>query len=116
MSSQTLFNKKFSNSSKNTVFGHFWLPRSTFKVNFLNSQVKFRKIPGIFTGDVLRIIVITNEFSVFKKVRGASRFASRHIPKSITSASCNIVGRPFVACFTCSFVFSHFCFGQVSDC
>ena len=47
------------------------------------------------------------QLSIFKKVRGGSRFASRHFPKSVNLASCNFVGRPFVACYACSIVILH---------
>ena len=35
---------------KSTDFGHFCLPGSTFKVDFLNIQAKFRKILSQFPG------------------------------------------------------------------
>ena len=38
---------------------------------------------------------------------GASRFASQHFPVTVNLASCKIVGRPFVACYACSFVYFH---------
>ena len=38
--------KSYSIFRKSTDFGHFWLPGSTFKVQFLNVQAKFRKILG----------------------------------------------------------------------
>ena len=44
---------------------------------------------------------------IFKKVRGGSRFASRHFPKPVILASFNFVGRPFVACCACSVVIFH---------
>ena len=53
-------------------------------------------------------IVVNFELSIFKKVRGGSRFASRHFPKSVILASCNFVGRAFVACCACSIVILHF--------
>ena len=34
----------FSIFGESTDFGHFWLPRSTFKVDFFNLQAKFQKI------------------------------------------------------------------------
>ena len=37
------FKEVYSISRKSTDFGQFWLQRSTFKVNFLNVQAKFRK-------------------------------------------------------------------------
>ena len=44
--------KKKSNPifRKSTDFGRFWLPRSTFKVDFLNVQAKFWKIFSQLTG------------------------------------------------------------------
>ena len=42
MSSPAGLKKKFSLSRKSTGFGHFWLPRSTFKVDFFNVQAKLR--------------------------------------------------------------------------
>ena len=35
---------------KSTDFGHFWLPRSTLKVDFLNVQAKLQKILVQFPG------------------------------------------------------------------
>ena len=52
-------------------------------------------------------IVLNFQLSIFKKVRGGSRFASRHFPKSMILASCNFAGRPFVACCACSIVILH---------
>ena len=43
--------KNYSIFHKSTDFGHFWLPGSTFKVNFLNVQAKFQKILGQFPGE-----------------------------------------------------------------
>ena len=50
MSSLAGLKKSNSISRKRTDFGHFWLPRSTFKVDFLSVQAKFRKIFGQFPG------------------------------------------------------------------
>ena len=74
---------------------------STYRQNFKKSSVSF-------LGEVVRNIVLTFEASIFKKVRGgASRFASRHFPKSVILASCNFVGRPIVAHNACSIVIFH---------
>ena len=43
--------KSFLVSSKYTDFGHFWPPRNTFKVDFLNVQSNFQKFIGTFTGE-----------------------------------------------------------------
>ena len=43
-----------------------------------------------------------------QKGAGGSGFASRHFPKSVTLACCNIPGRPFVACYACSIVLLFF--------
>ena len=40
--------KNCSFSCKSIDFGHFWLPRSTFKVDFVKVQAKFQKIFGGF--------------------------------------------------------------------
>ena len=42
--------KSYAIFRESTDFGHFWLPRSTFKVDFLNVRTKFRKILGHFPG------------------------------------------------------------------
>ena len=95
---------------KNTDFGHFCLPGSTFKVNFLNVQAKFQIILGQFpVGSCQEHCVIFWAFYLQKGAGGASRFASRQFPKSEILASCNFVGRPFVAYYACStdiFLFS----------
>ena len=61
--------KKYSIFRKSTDFGHFWLPRSAFKVHFLNVQAKFRKNIGQFLGEVVRNIVLFLELSIFRKMR-----------------------------------------------
>ena len=43
--------KSYSIFRKSTDFGHFWLPGSTFKVEFLNVQAKFWEILGQFPGE-----------------------------------------------------------------
>ena len=48
MSSLAGLKENYSISCKRTDFGHFWLPRSTFEVDFLNVQAKFQKILGQF--------------------------------------------------------------------
>ena len=50
MSSLAGLKKRYSIFRKSTDFGHFWLPGSTFKVDFLNVQAKFQKILGQFPG------------------------------------------------------------------
>ena len=110
MSSLAGFKKSYSIFRKSTDFGHFWPPGSTFKVDLLNLQAKFRNVLSHFPGgEVVRNIVLNFGLSIFKKVRGgASRFASRHFPKSVILASCNFVRRPFLACYSCSIVIFHF--------
>ena len=75
---------------------------STYKQNF-------RKYLVSFLEEVVRNIVFNFQFSIFKKVRrgGASRFARRPFLYSVILASCNLVGRPFVACHACSSVTFH---------
>ena len=95
---------RFSESSQNSIseksiFGHFEVIFSTYRQNF-------EKSPVSFLGDVVRNIVLNFELSIFKK-GGGSRFASRHFPKSVILASCNFVGRPFLACYACSIVIFH---------
>ena len=100
--------KGYSIFLKSTDIGHFWLPGSTFKVVFLNVHAEFEKSSNIFLGEVVWNIVLEYGLSIFKKVRGgASRFASRHFPKSVILANCNFVGRPFIACYACSNVIFH---------
>ena len=65
---------------------------STYRQNFKKSLVSF-------LGIVVRNIVLNFEFSISAGLRRGSRFASRHFPKPVISASCNFVGRPFVACY-----------------
>ena len=65
--------KKDSFSRKSTDFGHFWLPRFTFKVDFLNIPANFLKTLGYVPGElgnVVRNIVVTFEVSVFRRFRG----------------------------------------------
>ena len=54
-------------------------------------------------------IVLNFERSISKNVKGggASRFASQHFPWSVILASCNFVGRQFVASHACSIVYFH---------
>ena len=40
--------KSYALFCKSTDFGHFWLPGSIFKVDFLNVQAKLQKIFGQF--------------------------------------------------------------------
>ena len=82
---------------------------STYRQNFKKSSVGF-------LGDVVRNIVFNFEVSIFKKVRGGNRFASRHFSKSVILATCNFVGRPFVAGYACSIVSLHFFKKQAFDC
>ena len=50
MSSLVGLEKSYSFFCKSTDFGHFWLPGSTFKVDFLNVQANFQTIIGYFPG------------------------------------------------------------------
>ena len=75
---------------------------STYRRNFKKSLVSF-------LGDVVRNIVLKFGLSISAGLRGGfSRFASRHFLKSVILASCNFVGRPFLACCACSIVIFHF--------
>ena len=65
-----------------------------------------------FLGEVPRSLVLTIKLLIFKIVRGgiASRFACRHILKSVMLASCNSAGGQFLACHAyCSVVFRSAC-------
>ena len=63
--------KSFSIFRKSTNFGHFWLPGSTLKVDFLNVQTKFQKVLGFFWGgEVVGNIVLIFELSVSSGLRG----------------------------------------------
>ena len=72
--------KNYLLSCKSTNFGHFWLPRSTFKVDFLNVQPKFWKNSVNFLEKV-KNIVLKIEFPIFSGLRAGRCFASRHFPK-----------------------------------
>ena len=48
MSSLASLKNSYPISRKSTEFGHFWLPGSTFKVDFLNVREKFQKIHRTF--------------------------------------------------------------------
>ena len=69
MSSLVGLKKSYSISRKSTAFGHFWLPRSTFEVDFLNVQGKIQKSLVSFLEKVVRNIVLKFELSTFKKAR-----------------------------------------------
>ena len=101
--------KSYSLFRKGIDFGHFWLLGSTFKVDFLNVQSKLQKILGQFPGQVVRNILWNFGISISAGLRGVSRFASRHFPKSLILASWKSVRLPFVACYTCSIVIFHSC-------
>ena len=75
------------------------------KVIFSTHRQNFEKSSVIFQGEVVGKIVLSFGLPISAGLRGgASRFASRHFPKSVILASCNFVGRPFVACYACSIV------------
>ena len=121
--SVSTFKEKYFNEKKSSLAGRkkklfnflqkyrFW-PFLTASVHI---QSRFSQRKGkisekslvSFLGQVVRNIVLNFQLSIFKKVRGGSRFASRHFPKSVILASCNFVGRPFVACYACSIVILH---------
>ena len=62
--------KSYSTFGRSTDFGHFWLPGSNFKVDFLNVQAKFQKILGQFLGEVVRNIALNFELSISAGLRG----------------------------------------------
>ena len=102
--------KKNSISCRSTDFGQFLLPRSDFKVHFLNLEKEFQKSLERLQGDVVSIIVFYFELSISSGLwggGGASRFASGHFPKSVSLASCDLVERLFVAYYACSIVKFH---------
>ena len=70
---------------------------STYRQNFKKSSVKF-------LGEVVSSIVLNFELCISSGLRGGSRFASRHFPKTAILAMCNFVRRPFKACYTCLIV------------
>ena len=74
---------------------------STYRQNFKKSLVSF-------LGEVVRNFVWNFEFSISSGLRGGSRFAGRHFPKTVILASYNFAGRPFIACYACFFVFFPF--------
>ena len=75
---------------------------------FRTCRQNFKKSSESFLGKAFRDNVLNFEFSSFKKLRGGtSRFASRHSPKSMILASCNFMGRPFVASCAFSIVYFH---------
>ena len=85
----------YSISRKSTDFGHFWLPKSTFKVDFLNVQARTQKILVQFPGKGCKKHCV--HFYVFDLQKGAegdaSRFAKRRFPKSAVLARCSFVRR-----------------------
>ena len=89
------------------IFDHLGPPSksifSTYKQNFKKSLVGF-------LGKIVRNIEKFFELPIFKRLRrgGASRFASRLFPKSVTLASCKFVERPIIACYAYSIVIFHF--------
>ena len=101
-------NKSCSVFRKSTDFCHFLLPRSVFKVNFLNLRPKFWKIlDGFPEGGCQKHCA--KFWTFFIEVRGGtSRFASRRFPETVIVASCNLAGRPFVACHIFCIVFFSF--------
>ena len=108
MSSVADLKKSFSISRKSTDVGHFWLPRSTFKVDFRHVQAKVRKIHSQFPRrGFFGILCQILSFLSIVACGGGSRFVSRRFPKSVILASSNFVGRPFVACYACSIVYFH---------
>ena len=79
LSSLACLNKKLIKFSQTTNFGHFWLPRSTFKVDYLNEQAKFPKILNHFLGQgCWEHCVKFRALFLQKGVGGGSRFASRN--------------------------------------
>ena len=56
--------------AKTTDFGHFWLPRSTFKINFLNVQENFGKSLVRFLGEVVWNLAC--EISIYSGLRGVA--------------------------------------------
>ena len=51
MSSLIGLKKSYLFFGKGTDFGHFWLPRSNFKVDFLTVEPKIQKILSRFLGE-----------------------------------------------------------------
>ena len=54
---------------------------------FSTYRQNFKKSLEYLLGEVVGNIVLNFQLSIFKKVRGGSRFASRHFPKSVILAS-----------------------------
>ena len=77
-----------------------WLSKlisSTYRQNFKNPwSVSLERLLGTLCHDL--------SFLSSKECGGASRFASRHFPKSVILANCYFVRRPFLACYACSIV------------
>ena len=69
MSSLAGLKKSYLIFRESTGFGHFRPAGSTFKVNFLNIQAKFKKSSVSFLEEVVRNIVLNFQPSLFKKVR-----------------------------------------------
>ena len=97
------FNKNLSNFLQQY---RFW-PFLATKVHLQSKlpQRTGKKSLVSFLKKVAGNIVFNFEFSVFKKVRVATRFASRYFPEYMILASYNFVGRHLVACYTCSIFF-----------
>ena len=85
----------------------FWPFLATWVHLFSTCGKYFKKSLENLLQEVVRNIVLSFEPSICSGLRGGSRFASRHFPKSVILASCNFVGRPFVACYACSFDIFH---------
>ena len=77
---------------------------STYRENFKKSLERLLE-------KLVENVMLSFELSISSDLRKGSRSASRHFPKSVILASCDFVGRPFVACHVCSiviFIFSHY--------
>ena len=109
MSSLAGLKKSYAIFRKSTLLAIFDYLGPSSKSIFSTYRQNFEKSLVSFLGEVVRNIVLNFQFSIFKRVQGgASRFSSRHFPKSVILASCNFAGRPFVACYACSIVIFRF--------
>ena len=88
-----VWKKSYSISRKSTDFGHFWLPRSTFKADFLNVQAKIEKLESLLQ-EVVRNIMLNFEPSISSDLRGVAVLQNGIFQKTVILANCNFVGRP----------------------
>ena len=104
MTSVAGLKKRYFFSAKVVIFAIFGYLGQPSKSIFSTYRQCFKKSLVSFLEEVVRNTALRFQLSIFEKVRGGSRFASRHLPKTVILVSCNFVGWPFVASYACSIV------------